>query len=146
MNILRILTAAALFAVVGLSAQPQQPAVSIVSPHDGDYVSGPVTLKAEVQPPDVQVKSLSLFADGRLVCTLERPPYECPWDAGRRVVEHALRAVAVLADGRRVARGVRTRGVPYTEAVDVDVVHITASVTDGSGRFVKGLARTWPPG
>jgi Ca-activated chloride channel family protein len=25
--------------------------------------------------------------------------------------------------------------------VDVDVVHITASVTDGSGRFVKGLAR-----
>ncbi len=132
---------AALLAVAPTLAQTPAPAVTFVYPTDGDYVSGPIMLKAAVQPPELPVKSLSLFADGKLVCTVERPPYECPWDAGRRVVEHALRAVAVMSDGQRLARGVRTRGVPYTEAVDVDVVQITASVTDGGGRFVKGLAR-----
>lgn len=135
---------ATLGALVAPNAQPAEqtrPTVSFASPADGEYVSGPVTLKAEIDPPDTPVRSVTLFADGRLVCTLERPPYECPWNAGRRVVEHALRAVAVLADGQRLAHGVRTRGVPYTESVDVDVVHITASVMDGDGRFVKGLPR-----
>jgi len=135
------LCAAVLIAVAAPLAQAPAPAVVFVFPADGDYVSGPVTLKAELRPHDQAIKSLSLFADGKLVCALERPPFECDWDAGRRVSEHALRAVAVLPDGRRLARGVRTRGVPYAEAVDVDVVHITASVTDGDGRFVKGLAR-----
>ncbi len=122
-------------------AQAPEPTLTFVTPRDGDYVSGPVVLRAELQPPGTPVKSVSLFANGRLVCTVERPPFECPWDAGDRVVEHALRAVAVLADGRRLARGARTRGSPYVEAVDVDVVHITASVTDGAGHFVKGLPR-----
>ncbi len=112
-----------------------------MSPADGDYASGPLTLKVEISPRDTPVKSLSLFADGRLLCTVETPPFECPWDAGREVVAHALRAVAVLGDGRRVARSIRTKGVAYTEAVDVDVVHVTATVTDGDGRFVRGLPR-----
>jgi Ca-activated chloride channel family protein len=127
--------------LLAFGGQAPGPAVAFVYPEDGGYLSGPVTLRVQLEPPDTPVKNVSLFADGRLVCTVERTPYECPWDAGPRVVEHALRAVAVLADGQRVARGIRTRGVPYTEAVDVDVVHITASVTDGGGRFVKGLAR-----
>ncbi|MEW5983211.1 MAG: VWA domain-containing protein [Acidobacteriota bacterium] len=114
-------------------------AVVFEIPEDGAYVSGPVTIRVRVDPPGTEVRTLSVFADGRLLCTRERPPFECQWDAGPKVTEHQLRAVAVLADGSRVARGVRTRGVAYTEAVDVDVVHITASVTDGSGRFVRGL-------
>ncbi len=115
--------------------------VTFVSPEDGAFVSGPMTLSVRVEPPGSAVKSVSLFADGRLACTLERPPYECPWDAGPKVIEHLLRAVVVLPDGQRVARAVRTKGVAYAEAVDVDVVHITASVTDGGGHFVKGLPK-----
>jgi len=115
--------------------------LSFVSPVDGDYASGPLTLKVEISPRDTPVKSVSLFADGRLLCTVETPPFECPWDAGREVVAHALRAVAVLGDGQRVARSIRTKGVAYTEVVDVDVVHVTATVTDGDGRFVRGLPR-----
>lgn len=133
--------AAALIGIGAQAATPQAPAITFVSPQDGDYVSGPLTLKVEITPADTQVESVRLFADGRLVCTLERPPYECDWDAGQKVLRHALRAVAVLADGQRLARGARTRGVPYTEAVDVDVVHITASVTDAAGQFVKNLPR-----
>ncbi|HSK10042.1 MAG TPA: VWA domain-containing protein [Vicinamibacterales bacterium] len=137
-----LLCALVLLGAVALPlARPQGPALVFVSPLDGDYVSGRVTLKVEIQPPDTLVRNVNLFADGRLVCTVERVPYECAWDAGPRVAEHALRAVAVLADGQRLARAVRTKGVPYAETVDVDVVHITASVTDGRGEFVKGLAR-----
>jgi Ca-activated chloride channel homolog len=134
--------AVALAATVFLAAQapPGGPVLSFVTPDDGTYVSGPVTLKVQLQPADAPVKSVSLFADGRLVCTVERTPYECQWDAGPNVTEHALRAVAQLASGQRVARAIRTKGVPYAEAVDVDVVHITTSVME-SGRFVKGLAR-----
>lgn len=127
-------------AAFGPARSQDEPSLVFVSPADGEYVSGAITLKAELRPA-APVASVSLFADGRLVCTVERTPYECPWDAGERVVEHGFRAVAVLADGRRLARAVRTRGVPYAEAVDVDVVHVTASVTDSGGRFVKGLPR-----
>lgn len=123
-------------------SQEKAPALTFVSPQDGEYLSGPVTLRVDLEPATTPIKTVSLFADGRLVCTLERPPYECAWNAGNRVIEHVLRAVAVLPDGQRLARGVRTKGVPYAEAVDVDAVHITASVTDGSGNFVKGLPRT----
>jgi Ca-activated chloride channel homolog len=134
-----------------LAASPQAPAsaagtakppvLSFVSPEEGSYISGPVTLKVQLQPAETPVRSVSFFADGRLACSVERAPYECAWDAGPSVLEHALRAVAVLPDGQRVARGIRTKGVPYAEAVDVDVVHITASVTDGAGKFVRALPR-----
>ena len=115
--------------------------VSFVVPADGDYVSGPVTVAVRIAPPGTTVKSVSLFADGRLLCTVETAPFECPWDAGRDVTRHELRAVVVLPDGQRVRRSIRTRGVAYAENVDVDVVHVTVSVTDREGRFVKGLRR-----
>jgi Ca-activated chloride channel family protein len=141
-----VLLAMAVVPAIGAASLPGAPrqapvTLSFASPADGDYASGPLTLKVEISPRDTPVKSVSLFADGRLLCTVERPPFECPWDAGREVVAHTLRAVAVLGDGQRVARAIRTRGVAYTEAVDVDVVHVTATVTDGDGRFVRGLPR-----
>jgi len=126
---------------VALAGQAPEIALVFISPEDGGYSSGPTPIKIRVEPDGTAVSSVSLFADGRLVCTLEQPPFECPWDAGTNVVEHVLRAVATLPDGRRVARGIRTKGVEYTEKVDVDVVQVTATVTDGSGKFVRGLAR-----
>ena len=121
----------------------QSPDVSIVflSPEDGGYASGPTPLRVRVEPDGVPVRAVSLFADGRLVCTREQPPFECQWDAGSNVVEHVLRAVATMGDGRRVARSIRTKGVTYAEKVDVDVVQVTATVTDDAGRFVRGLTR-----
>ncbi len=131
----------ALLGLTVVSAQKPAPSVKFVTPSDGDYASGPITLAVRIEPPDTGVASLSIFADGRLVCTLDLPPFECQWDAGPKVAEHALRAVATLADGRRVAHAIRTRGVAYAESVDVDVVQITATVVDSAGRFAKGLRR-----
>lgn len=125
--------------MTGRLAQQTTEEVVFESPDNNSYVSGPSTIRVRVVPRSVEVRSVSLFADGRLVCTLERPPYECPWDAGPKVTEHVVRAKAVLADGRQIAANVRTKGVEYTETVDVQVVQITATVTGRRGRFVRGL-------
>jgi VWFA-related protein len=104
-------------------------------------VSGPVRLVAVVEPAAAarQIKEVVFFAGGRKVCTVARQPYQCEWDAGDQVVEHTIRVSAELSQGGRVSSTIQTRGVKFAEAVDVDVVQLTAVVTDDDGRFVKGL-------
>lgn len=123
--------------VAGLSAADPG-ALVFDTPRPGDYVSGPIALRAHVEPGSLRPVKVSFFADGRHVCSLERPPFECPWDAGPAVVEHNLRAVAQFADGTRLVATVRTADAGYVESVDVDVVQVPVVVTDG-GRFVEGL-------
>lgn len=122
---------------------PQAPApdpLVITSPADGSYVTGPVLLQARHATPGA-VRSLTFFADGRSVCTVVRPPFECNWDAGAGLREHVVRAVATMVDGSRVVAISRTQSAGYTESVEVEVVQVTATVTDSAGRFVKGLTR-----
>lgn len=123
------------------SGQGSDVVIVFLSPEDGGYASGPMPIRVGLEPANVAVRNVSLFANGRLVCTLERPPFECQWDAGATVSEHLIRASVTLADGRRIARSIRTKGVEHTETVDVDLVQITATVTAGRGRFVRGLTR-----
>jgi len=65
----------------------------------------------------------------------------CPWDAGARVEDHVLNAVVTLADGRIIRQEIRTKGLPYAEHVDVNVIHITALVKDSDGNYVRDLER-----
>lgn len=136
---------AALIATLALastvSAQvPAGDALLITSPAEGSYVTGAVLLQVRAQQ-SASVRQVTFFADGRSVCTIAAPPYECNWDAGPGLREHVVRAVATLADGRRIVATSRTRTAGYTESVDVEIVQVTATVTDGDGRFVKGLTR-----
>jgi Ca-activated chloride channel family protein len=55
------------------------------------------------------------------------------------VKEHVIRAVVTLDDGGQLVAHARTRAVQLAESVDVDVIQVTAVVTDSSGRFVTGL-------
>lgn len=138
----RAALAAALLAglLTPASGQTASPAVTIVAPPDGSYVTGPITLQAHVIDPS-QVRQLTFFADGRGICTLVRAPFECAWDAGVGVREHVIRVVATMNDGARVVATIRTRSAGYTESVDVDVVQVTATVTDSANKFVHGLPR-----
>lgn len=120
-----------------LSAQPQ-PSLRIVSPSDGAFLSGPTLLRALADPPS-SIAVVTFFVDGRQVCTLTREPFECDWDAGATVAEHQVRAVASLSGGGRIVNTVRTKGLGYSERVNVDVVQVTVTVSDGRGRFVAGL-------
>lgn len=134
------LLAAVLLPVVVWGQAPAAEPLVITSPAEGSYVTGPVLLQVRAAAPGA-VRAVTFFADGRSVCTVARQPFECNWDAGPGLREHVVRAVATMADGARLVATSRTRSAGYTEAVEVEVVQVTATVTDEEGRFVKGLAR-----
>ncbi len=136
----RAVSLAALVAVAALSAQaPVQ--LRIASPTSDAYLSGPVRLVVRFDPPAAErdATQVVVFAGGQVVCTLTRRPFECDWDAGERVVEQSIRATALMKDGTRLVASVRTQGLQHVEVTHVDVVQVTAVVTDGDGRFVSGL-------
>jgi Ca-activated chloride channel family protein len=139
MSRLAWLVVAALAALVASTAA--QATARITSPGDATYLTGVVRLAIAFDPLSVaaDVRQVRWFADGRLVCTAEVPPFSCEWDAGSRVDAHVIRAVAVLKSGPQIVANVRTKAVEYAEAVDVDVVQVTAVVTDSAGRFVTDL-------
>ncbi len=118
--------------------------IRIASPTADAYVSGPTRLVAIIEPAasSREVTQLTFFADGRQVCAVVAPPFECDWNAGERLASHQIRAVATLKNGARVVGTVRTKDVAVAEAVDVDVIQITAVVTDDNGRFVRGLKQS----
>jgi VWFA-related protein len=137
-----LLAAASLAAAVpAATAATEPPRLLIEEPAPGRYVSGPVTLRARVDPDGVAILRLTFSADGQPVCSCDAPPWECPWDAGTDVAAHNIRAVAVLADGSRLVDTVRTEGAGFAPFVDVPVVQVAATVTDPEGRLVKGLGR-----
>jgi VWFA-related protein len=123
------------------AGQPAAPRLVFTTPVDGTPVAGPTRVAVRLEPPDAPFKSVRLYADGQLLCTVERAPVACPWDAGARVEDHVLNAVVTLADGRIVREAIRTKGLPYAESVDVNVIHVTALVKDSAGRYVRDLTR-----
>jgi len=123
------------------AAQEAGVSLTVTFPVQDEYISGPVVLQARVIPLSTAVARVSFFADGRLVCDLDRRPFDCPWDAGPGVKPHTIRVQAVLASGRRLTESVRTKGLDIAETVNVDAIQVTAVVTDGSGNFVRRLPR-----
>jgi Ca-activated chloride channel family protein len=138
----RLGAAAALIALTaGARAQAPESRITILSPTADAYLSGPTLLRARVDPPSAAA-AVSFFVDGRQVCVLTVPPYECDWDAGGAILEHQVRAVATLVRGGRVVETLRTRSLAYNESVRVEVVQVTVTVSDGRGRFVRGIPQT----
>jgi Ca-activated chloride channel homolog len=133
--------ALAVAAGVALLAATQDVSLEVLSPTEDAFVSGSTWLRAAVEPKG-RVASIVFFVDGRLMCTVAAPPFECEWDAGSKVVEHQVRVVANLAGGGRLVRTVRTKALGFTEVVDVEVVQVTVTVADGHGRFVRGIPQS----
>ena len=128
-------------AIVAASAQETR--VRITVPTEATYLAGNVRLLAVVEPAAAarEVAQVTFFADGTQVCTVAAAPFECEWDSGERIRAHQIRAVAALKNGERLVHTITTRHLEYVETVDVDVVQITAVVTDQDGRFVSGLTQ-----
>jgi VWFA-related protein len=129
--------------IAHLAAQDAAPStlhVTITSPDDDAYVSGPIQLRAVVDPAGSAV-GVTFFVDGRQVCRTAKPPYECDWDAGDVIAKHQIRVVAAGGGARSVAT-IATKGAGFVESVDVELVHVTASVRGPKNRYVRGLPKT----
>ena len=123
---------------IGAMQTASEPRLSIVAPSGDAYVSGPTVLRAAIERP-AGVATLTFFVDGRQVCVVNAAPWECDWDAGARIAEHQVRAVAALKGGGRLVQTVRTKSIGYAEKVNVDVVQVTVTVGDGHGKFVPNI-------
>ena len=90
--------------------------VKILSPAADSFVSGVTVLRAQVEPLDA-ASIVSFFVDGRPVCRVARPPYECEWDAGRTIAEHRIRVVAASAEASetRTVATISTKGIAVVE-------------------------------
>jgi VWFA-related protein len=138
-----LVLAACIGATISLWAQApaDAPVVKIVSPGEDAYVTGATLLRATIVPAEA-VTGMTFFVDGRQVCALTAPPFECEWDAGATITAHQVRAVATLKGGSRVVQTVRTKSVGYVERVDVDVVQVTVTIADGHGKFVRNVPQS----
>lgn len=125
-------------ACVALSAQ-QGPALEITAPLADAVVTGPTRLEAALNGSG-NVESVSFFANGRLVCTSERPPFGCPWNPGDVVRGHHIRVVATLAGGRRLVGNVRTKDLGVVERARAEAILVPVIVTR-DGQFVRGLKK-----
>src|SRR5687768_11835886 len=123
--------------MAGVSAQPQPPALRIVWPLADAVVSGSTRVEAIIAPPQ-DIRSVQFFVNGRLLCTVERVPYACPWEPGDVVRGYHIRVIATLADGTRLIDNLRTKDLGYAERARVDAVLVPVIVTD-RGQFVRGL-------
>jgi Ca-activated chloride channel homolog len=130
-------------AAIGLGSMvvsAQTAALRITSPAPDSIVSGVIRLEAAIAPEQLLplVQSVTFFMNGRLVCTVERPPFGCSWNPGDVVRGHHVRVVATLTDGRRLIDNVRTKDLGYVEKVRTEAVLVPVIVTEG-GEFVRGL-------
>src|SRR5262245_2002611 len=94
-------------AVAAQAPAAAAPVFEIRFPAGDTFLTGPVVLSTVVDPPSA-VTRVNFFVDGREVCVVTQPPFECDWNAGPDVAERQVRVVATLANGKRVTRSVRT--------------------------------------
>jgi Ca-activated chloride channel family protein len=141
-RVLAVACLACACATFALARQQAAATLTLVSPAAESYVSGSITLEARIDPESAAVQSVTFFGDGRSVCVLRQAPWQCTWDSGVGVREHVVRVAALLADGTRLVKSIRTRGTSFVESVDVDAVQVTVTVTDRHGKVVRGLPRS----
>jgi VWFA-related protein len=126
--------------LASLTLTAQTGALKITSPAPDSIVSGAIRLEAAVTPDTLvgAVQTVTFFVNGRLACTVERPPFGCNWNPGDVVRGHHVRVVATLTDGRLLRDNVRTKDLGHVEKVRTDAVLVPVIVTD-RGEFVRGL-------
>lgn len=113
--------------------------VLITEPAEGARIGRRVKVRAEVAVPDEnRVELVELKVNDRTVTTLSAPPWQAEVDVPEEPIVH-LTVLAQLDDGRRTETVRFLRAPENLEQVDVNLVELFATVTDG-GNLVRGLS------
>jgi Ca-activated chloride channel homolog len=136
----RLLVSTAVIALSMTVGAVQTPTLRITWPLPDAIVTGTTQIEAEIDPA-APVLSMTFSVNGRLVCTVERPPFRCRWNPGSALRgPYTIRVVATLPSGQSLVANVRTRDLRHAEQAQVDAVLVPVIVTE-RGRFVRGLTR-----
>ena len=100
-------------------AARQDASLRIVSPTTENIVSGSTRIQIVIEPEDEigNVRAITYSVNGRLACTVEKPPFTCAFEPGDVVRSHHIRVVATMTDGRRLVDNVRTKDLGYAERI-----------------------------
>jgi VWFA-related protein len=114
--------------------------VRILEPGRGAKLSATTLAKVEVVvPEEKRISTVSFSVDEQLIATLDKAPWEAPIPIPQDTELSYLTVTAELNDGSR-AEDVRFLNAPADlERVDVNLVELYTTVTDGSGRSILGL-------
>jgi VWFA-related protein len=121
----------------------QQFRVRLLEPRAGRSFARSLRARVDVDPPAGRsVERVELFLDEGRIATLYQPPFVHPVALPRGGAVSYVRAVAYLADGSAaedlVLLNVPEQGV--SDAIDVRLVELYATVLDRAGRPIEGLA------
>jgi len=133
-------TAALVMTLGPAGAARQGAALHITAPTTENIVSGSTRIQVAIEPEaeTVNVKTITYSVNGRLACTVEKPPFVCTFEPGDVVRSHHIRVVATMSDGRRLVDNVRTKELGYAEQIRTEAVLVPLVVTR-DGQFVRGL-------
>lgn len=132
----RVAVAATVLAIWA-QAQTPAPVLRILEPTIDTIMTGEVAFRIGLT--GATATQVQVQVDGVEVCRIEQPPFQCTWDAGRRLDARTVRVVVMTSEGQRLTAGLRTKGVLVSDRSDVVAILVSAHVTDGRGRFVPGL-------
>jgi Ca-activated chloride channel family protein len=126
---------------IWLNQGSQRFRVRLIEPRSGGLYPGSLTARVEVDTPDGgPPERLDLYLNDERVATLREPPFAQSLRLPNEEVA-VVRAVAYLADGTSTEDAVLVNASPFTETVEVRLVDLAVSVTDGEGRPLTGLRR-----
>jgi Ca-activated chloride channel family protein len=122
-------------------AKQEKLKVTITSPEANTYVSGIVTIKADVSPPPgVEIERVEFYVDKILLFTDKEAPYEYEWDAGKEFNRRVIEVVAYDNKGGRASDAILTKDLEgYVFEAKVDLVTMDVTVTDKYGKYMAGL-------
>ncbi len=114
--------------------------VRILSPLPGQPLTDEMVVEADVKVPDeARVEAVEFSLNDEIVATLSRPPWQVPMRIDPKGELAFLTVVAHLDGGRRAEDVLFLNAPADLQQVDVQLVELFATVTDGSGQFVANL-------
>jgi Ca-activated chloride channel family protein len=137
------LTASAIEAVAGpVSEQAAFSAGSIrfTSPAKDEYCYGMKQITADVEATGGAVQRVDFAVDGNFIESDSEQPYGVEYNFGRGFDPHLIKAVAILADGRRLESEMRTAPLENSDYfIRTRLVTLDATVVDWRDRLVSDL-------
>ncbi len=125
---------------IEINAGPHQFRVQLIEPQPGGSypVSAPARVRLDL-PPGAQLDRVDFYLDDELVATSRTPPFLVAIPVVQPGQIGTIRAVARLSDGRSADDGLLINSGTANEEVEVDLVEIFLSASEGLDRPVRDL-------
>lgn len=141
-----ILLAGVVFVSISISLDAASPKVEIVSPGEDRVWVGLKPIEVRVQNIDPSdLRSVSIYLDGRLVKVFKSPPYTFKYNFGQKPKYRKLDVLVKIRAGvpgqSTLRYGIRSYFADDYQTVDVMQVVVPVVVTDKKGNYIGGLGK-----